>query len=388
MKVLCWMEYHLPDIGGVEVFTGQLVPALQRRGHELSVVASMSRPDAPRQSRGAGYPIHRFPLHAALQSSNLAAVKAVAGEVRELVAALRPDLVHLHFSGPGCFFLFHSEALRGVPLLATIHAPLQQSGYGPTSLSSRLLKRADWIVGVSRGLLDDLCAIFPSLAPRSSVILNGLEMPAHVPAPVCLAPPRILCIGRMVEEKGFDIAIAAFAILMARFPEARLAIAGDGPARAALHQRAAELGVRERVEFTGWIPPDQVCALIDASSMVVVPSRWPEPFGLVALQAGQMARPVIAARLGGLPEVVIEGETGLLVAPESPQALCEAMASLLEQPEAAARMGAAGRHRAREVFGMDTVATAYDALYCELIGAPERTSRQAEGADSGVTLER
>jgi glycosyltransferase involved in cell wall biosynthesis len=106
-----------------------------------------------------------------------------------------------------------------------------------------------------------------------------------------------------------------------------------------------------------------VPALINTSSLVVVPSRWDEPFGLVALEAALMARPVIAARAGGLVEVVEDGVTGLLVDKESPGQLAEAVIRLLRDPIAADRMGAAGRDLARELFGWERCVDEYEQLY-------------------------
>ncbi len=97
-----------------------------------------------------------------------------------------------------------------------------------------------------------------------------------------------------------------------------------------------------------------------------MPSRWEEPFGLVAVEAALMARPVVASRVGGLAEVVADGETGLLVDKEDPAALARAVTHLLKNPATAERMGQAARRRARELFGFDRQVDAYDGLYQRL----------------------
>jgi glycogen(starch) synthase len=120
------------------------------------------------------------------------------------------------------------------------------------------------------------------------------------------------------------------------------------------------------VEFTGWVSPDKVPELINTSTIVVMPSRWKEPFGLVALQAAQMARPIVATRIGGLPEVVLHQETGLLVDKENSRQLAEAITFLLEHPEVAEQMGRAARMRAKSVFDLERCVDAYDTLYKKL----------------------
>jgi glycogen(starch) synthase len=190
-------------------------------------------------------------------------------------------------------------------------------------------------------------------------------MPGLLPAPLPFAAPRLLCLGRVVVQKGFDVALRAFAQLAGRYPQARLVVAGDGEALSALVQLAGALGIAGAVEFPGWAAPGDVPALINCCTMVLMPSRY-EPFGLVALQAGQMARPVVASRVDGLPEVVVDGETGLLVEPENPEALARAIVCLLEDPALAARMGQAGRRRAEEAFSWEHHLEAYEALFQHL----------------------
>ena len=175
-----------------------------------------------------------------------------------------------------------------------------------------------------------------------------------------------MCLGRVVRDKGFDLALAAFAELAPRFPKARLVVAGDGPARPELEAQAQALGVADAVEFPGWVAPERVSELMNSATLVVMPSRWDEPFGLVAVEAALMARPVVASRVGGLAEAVADGETGLLVDKEDPAALARAVAHLLEDPGKAERMGQAARRRARELFGFERQVDAYDGLYQRL----------------------
>jgi glycogen(starch) synthase len=179
-------------------------------------------------------------------------------------------------------------------------------------------------------------------------------------------PPRLLCVGRLEPEKGYDLALRAFAKIHKRFPTARLTIAGDGAEKENLSRQIDELNLTGQVELTGWISPDETFTLLDKATLIIIPSRR-EGFSLVAVEAASMARPVIGTRVGGLPEVVLHGKTGLLVASEDGDALAQAIAFLLDHPQTAAEMGEAGRRWVAEKFSWERYVNAYDALYQKLI---------------------
>jgi glycogen(starch) synthase len=287
--------------------------------------------------------------------------------VSELKTAFRPDLVHINLSSsePGLFFQLHTSSTHQAPTLVTVHSS-HTFCIERNSLLVRTLNSARWVTTVSQAMLADIHRLAPQTASYSSVVYNGLAMPPDKPTPLSFEAPRLVCLGRMVTEKGFDIALDAFAAILARFPKARLILAGDGPEKPHLEQQAADLGVGEYVEFVGWIDPRDVPGLINDSTLIVVPSRWREPFGLVAVQAGQMARPVVAARVGGLPEVVVHHQTGLLFEKENSNELAELAIYLLHNPKTAVQMGLAARKRARSEFSLERFANAYDAVYHQL----------------------
>jgi glycogen(starch) synthase len=230
-----------------------------------------------------------------------------------------------------------------------------------------LLRAASWVTGNSRSTLDAARSAVPEIGTRSSVILNGLPAPAQTPADLSFDPPELLCLGRIVYEKGFHVAVEAFSLIRKAFPAARLTIAGDGPARHDLEAQVRRLGIEHTVRFTGWISPDDVPETINRASIVLMPSRE-ESFGLVALESGLMGRPVIASRVGGLPEVVQHGETGLTVPRDDPKALAAAAVRLLREPDRARRFGADARARGLAIFSFDRYVDQYDALYRRLAG--------------------
>ena len=144
-----------------------------------------------------------------------------------------------------------------------------------------------------------------------------------------------------------------------------MAIVGEGADHRRLETLTEELGIGGRVDFAGPTPYRDVPARINEATVIIVPSRR-EAFGLVALEAAQMSRPVIATSVGGLPEVVEDGTGGLLVARDDVAGMGRAILSLLDSPEEAERLGRGGRQRARRVFDWGLYVSSYEAIYDRL----------------------
>jgi glycosyltransferase involved in cell wall biosynthesis len=283
-----------------------------------------------------------------------------------LIRDFSPQLLHTPVVGPSLFFFLRAIRDCSAPLLVSLQQAdewTEQDRAG--TLVARLLARASRVACCSDWMRRRALRLFPAVAGKACVVPNALPLPELAPASLASHPFHLLCAGRLSIEKGFDLALRAFAAVRTRFPEATLTLAGDGDARSELARLSADLGVSRSVKFAGWVAPGEMPALIDTAAAVVVPSRL-EAFGLTALQAAHMGRPVVACRVGGLPEVVIDGVTGLLVAPESPEALASGVGHLLEHPRAAAAMGAEARRSALERFVWDDHVAAYAALYEQL----------------------
>jgi glycosyltransferase involved in cell wall biosynthesis len=196
-----------------------------------------------------------------------------------------------------------------------------------------------------------------STAVRRHLERNGLQSVRRVPLPVDIPrapastpapPPRVIFVGRVSPEKGVDVLLQS-----ARHFDAALDIYGDGWARPRLERAAERLGLGERVRFHGWCDPQTVAAAYAAASVVVVPSRWPEPFGMVGPEAMAYARPVVASATGGVGDWLEHERTGLMVAPGDPQALGRAIARLLEDPDDARAMGIAARNLVQSRFSVE-----------------------------------
>jgi glycosyltransferase involved in cell wall biosynthesis len=363
VRVLYWTQLFWPHIGGIEVASASFLPAMRDRGHEFEVVTGHSDLDLPDEADWNGFPVHRFPFRSALENRDLEAIAALTRRLAELKRRFGPDLVHLRFSDPSILFHLRTRDVTPSRLLASVTVAPPPGGGGAATLLGSLLGQSDWVVAHTQAILDDVLRIEPAVADRSSVVHEALATLAAEPSPLPQDPPVVLAYGRITPDKGFDLLIAAFAFVHAELPRARLVVAGDGDARAALEAQARELGLNGAVELPGWVPPERVPTMINEATVVAMPSRWREAFGLVALEAATMARPVVATRTGGLEEVVADRKTGLLVPGEDPAALADALLELLNDPERATLLGQAGRARAQRSFSLDAQLDAYQRIY-------------------------
>lgn len=365
MRVLYWVEGFWPYIGGTEVWATKYLLALRDRGNEVMVVTRQDSADLRQEDQYRGILVYRFPVCSALMDGNIDQLIETRQQVARLKRTFAPDLIHQSSVGPSILFHLDTAHVHPAPHLITLHGGGTLVAGGPDSLVGRALRTADWVVGCSAAILHQGRQLVPEITPCSSIIYNGLEFPLFPPKPLPFDAPLLLCLGRLDQAKGFDLALNAFSSVVARFPQARLVMAGDGPERLELKRLTTKLGLSDVVDFAGWVAPDAVQALMNTATVVVMPSRR-EAFGLVALQAAQMARPVVATHVGGLPEVVVHQQTGLLVESGDSNALAEAIAFLLDHPETANQMGQAARRRAREVFSWTRCLDAYESLYRKL----------------------
>jgi glycosyltransferase involved in cell wall biosynthesis len=360
MRVLYWTTTFKPDMSGVAVFSLPLIHCLQKRGIEFLVTAPHAQTHTPDDSECEGIRVRRFSFYRPLNNRDVRQIAAIVRAIADLKRTFQPDLIHINTSHAELFYHQQTRDAWDCPVLVSSHNKLY--AWERNSLYGRLLQSAGWITAVSQDTLADLRQFMPEITSRSSAILNGMVTPALEPTTIDWHNPQLLCFGRLAEEKGFDLALRAFAEIHQRIPTAWLRIAGDGEARRELESLAASLGLREVVEFLGWVEPECIPSLIDDSALVLMPSRN-EAFGIAAVQTGQMARPIVATIVGGLPEIILNGETGFLVEPEQPERIAEKALFLLAHPELGEAMGKAARQRALSLFSMERVVEEYHQVY-------------------------
>lgn len=260
--------------------------------------------------------------------------------------------------------------LAGIPVIWHMH------GYIPSRLANlaaaALVHR---VAAVSRGMLE--YGHWPAfLARKFCVIHNGLaELPPPDAQPAAAAAPVILAVGTLHPRKGYETLIRAFGGISAQFPEAECHILGgefgDGAYARELRELAAQCGVAEKVRFRGFC--DSVPAEMARCAVLAIPSRV-EAFGMVALEAMAAGKPVVAARTGGLQDIIVHGETGFLTENENATAMGTCLASLLSDPARAEAMGRAGRQRVGSEFTSSRMLGAFSQLYRALTEKPQTTS--------------
>lgn len=363
MRILYWTQHYWPHIGGVEVLAADLIPQLQRRGFEVSVVTSHGNQELADREVHDGVTIHRFPFLQVLQNRDIDGLVACCTRLAALKRDLQPDVVHINFSDPSVFFHFKTEHAHPAGMVVTVHLAVPTEDVSMQSLLRRTLEHADAVIAPSNAIAADLRALLPAIAANCTVIYHGASEPKLAPTALPWTPPILLCAGRIVPEKGFDLAVEAFAIILRAIPATRLIVAGDGPERSTLEARARELGIDDSIEFLGWVPPDDLPAVTNRATLVLMPSRWREAFGQVALNASRMARPVIAANVGGLPEIVEHGGSGLLFERNDVRGLADAALRLLRDPVETQRMGARGRQLTAQRFDWNHLVDQHEAIY-------------------------
>ena len=299
------------------------------------------------------------------------------GRLMRRLRDLQPDLVHTHLLHADLYGL-RAAARARVPYAISSRHNNDAFRHNPLIkwLNRRAMKRTQCVVTISRALARFVYEI-EGIDPGKVIPVHyGLESPtpdanARRTARDRLGyaddVPLVGVFGRLVRQKGIDVLLEAFASVSGQHPAARLVVIGDGPLRADLEFQTHKLGLKDVVSFTGWI--DNARDLMPACDLIAVPSRW-EGFGLVTLEAMGYALPLVASRTSALPEIIVDGETGLLVPPENPSALAEAINTLLSGPERTRSFGRAGYERLATTFSVEKMVQATLDVYNKVVSAP------------------
>jgi glycosyltransferase involved in cell wall biosynthesis len=258
-------------------------------------------------------------------------------------------------------------------------------------LIDRRLRHTNMIIGCADFITNHVKERFPHYAARCATLYNGADI-AEFSGPSIKErnSKRFIFVGRLSPEKGIHILVEAFNKVVAREPEAELIIAGGAyvpPASFIVdlssdpvvrdlrrfyafnyleYLRNQAKAVENRVTFTGFIAHSELANLLRQADIFVQPSVWGEPFPLSVIEAMTAGLPVVASRAGGLPEAVVDGKTGLLVEPNNPTALADAMLQLLADKNEARQMGAVGAARAKRLFSWEAVTKQLTSLYQSL----------------------
>lgn len=374
MKLLHINNYYEP-IGGTEVYLHRLFDALEKRGVE-NVVVTEVMPNGPTETK------RRVHTVAGVTAFVAPASRLSLEGINDILSDEKPTYVHVHsMANPAVL----AACVARVPTLRTIH---NHDDYSPGGIkyfptSGEVCDRAFGLACLPYGLYKHCNSRRPSVLlnsyrrtaamlqadrkvsrlivashfVKSCLMSNGFAdnridvLPYFTPlTEAAVGPshaPIILFSGRIVKQKGVDRLIDAVRLLKAPF---RLVVCGDGPALPEMRARVARLGLDDSVEFTGWLSPVEQWKRYSAARLVVVPSIWPEPFGIVGIEAMSHGLPVVAFDRGGISDWLDNGVTGYLVREVDVRELAEKIDLLLANPQLASRMGREGRWRAEELF--------------------------------------
>ena len=391
MRICCLSAQTLAHVavGGMSLQTQVLSGAIAARGHEVTIVTTR-HPEGRRTDEIDGVRVHYLEdsepgtaagawwsssaaafarLHARVPfdlvwSQSIGAASVARRFLRRDVA---PPLVSfIHGTGP--------EMIRSL-LNAAALVPADGRGLAPTArrlarcvwnfafVDPAIYRRSTAVSAVSETVAASVRAWYRVPPERLFVVPNGIDAARFRPDPAVRARERarlgydaaarvLLVAGVLTRQKGLDVAIAALGQLASRYPTAQLLVVGDGPERAALERAARERGLAARIRFIGAVPADAMPAYYNAADVFLFPTVRVEAFGLVTAEAMATALPVVASKVGAVPEVVADGESGVLVAPGDATAMARAVGTLLDDPRAAAALGERARARAVRDFAL------------------------------------
>ena len=387
------------NVGGPALHVAYLAAGLAERGYETTLVAgSVARGEDSMAfvAESMGVPVIRLgAMHRDI--SPVRDAVAVARLAR-LIRKTRPHILHTHMAKAGAVGRLAALAAgpaRPPVVLHTFHGHVLRHYFDPVRTGAfrvleRLLARSTTaLVAVSPQVRDELVELGVAPRKRFAVVRLGIELAERVATEdgrraesrrlLGIAPDRFVVgwIGRMTEVKRTDHALLAFRSLRDSGVDACLCLVGDGPDRPAIERRAHELGIMRDTLFLGF--QQDVAPFYAAFDALLLPSIS-EGTPVSAIEALAAGRPVVATRVGGVPDVVRDGEDGLLAEPGAIGELSSALARLAQDPGLRERMGAAGRERVMRRYGVERLVEETDLLYLSLLEASPSSSRTSRRA--------
>ncbi len=393
MRIIQACVRYPPAPGGAETHVREISERLAARGHDVVVHTTDLVKEVPFTRRRDGWPSSdrdgpvRVFRHAAWTPGREIHYTFSPGLFRGVVRDARgADVVHAHSYG---YFQTLAAAVARHALRAPFvltphfHPPWSMEGgskrralravYDRT-VSQYVMRRADRIVGVSSGELAVLAETVGYDASKTVIVPNGISLERFTPPPDGSAfrkafglgdAPLVLFAGRLAVNKGLHHLVRAFARVAVANAGARLALAGEDQDQGdRLRAIVAELGLGDRVAFTGHLTEESYRSALGAADVFALPSEW-EAFGIVLAEAMACGKPCVATRVGGAPDVVRDGETGYLVPYGDEVALADRISSLLADPARRDAFGRAGRARVASEFTWDAVVDALERVYAE-----------------------
>jgi glycosyltransferase involved in cell wall biosynthesis len=393
MKILLINNHGSPH-DGASIMSLMFRDDLRQRGHDARLFAS----NASFATRPNGADYRCFGTHSRMQMLLQPANPSAYRQLQQALADFKPDVVHVRTflwqlspfilpllrEVPSLYHVVSYKAVcplgtkmlpNGVGCEVSAGAACYQSGCLPLRvwplmmLQQKLFRRWRHVFNL---------VVATSEAVRQRLTREGIGVAAVISeaipkrfmrAPLA-SPPTIAFAGRLTREKGVDLLLPAFALVAAQIPSARLLIAGDGPERENLKRLTTKLRIVANVHFLGHLSQAELERHFEVAWLQVVPSRWEEPFGLVAAEAMMRGTAVVATAVGALAEFIREGNTGFLVSPGDIDALAKRILCLMNNRELAEAMGRSGHQEALVRFDKNVYTEKFISLYEQLCPTP------------------
>lgn len=299
-------------------------------------------------------------------------------QVLYLIRKYQIQVVNVQYPAEWLFYLAICRRILAIKLVTSVHgAEIFPTGR-PLARYSRpfkfLLSSSDVVVAPSKGFVNQFLTVFPYLADKTVFIYNGINLSEFM---VCAQKPTaregygyILCVSACKEQKALDVLLRAFKQLHEVDHTIRLIIVGDGPLRQSLTDLAFSLGIRDRVQFVGLQGRQQVVKLLHGCEIFVLPSRF-ETFGIAILEAWACQKPVIATTAGGIPEVIDNERNGILVEPDDPCELANALIRVLRDSTLRQALASNGYDTVQKRFRSEKTGSAYEELFAARLQAEQ-----------------
>jgi N-acetyl-alpha-D-glucosaminyl L-malate synthase BshA len=305
------------------------------------------------------YPLARVQLPLLLATHSAAIAKAARG----------CDLIHAHFTVSAAAALA-GRGWHRLPVVTTVHGSdiFQVPKLPGGAAFTRTTLRQSAAVTTVSAALREACLALGAPPEHVRVISNSVDTETYSPPAAdefARREPLVLFVGSLIRRKGVHTLLEALAQVRAALGEYRLVLVGEGPEQADLAALAAELGITAAVEFAGFLAQDQVAAWMRRARLFVLPSTE-EGQGVVLLEALASGTPVVASRVGGIPEVLAEG-TGCLVPPDDARALAAQIVAVLSDPQHWRQLSASGRRHVEARYSADAIGTCYRGLYAGVL---------------------
>jgi len=285
-----------------------------------------------------------------------------------------PALFHAHLSSPSaCRYAMIAARLAGLPVVATVQLYVSVTGLRAVYPQRLLSLGVDRYIAVSDYVARRMRPLCVNATARIRVVYNGVPIEqfdeeSGTPDDERRSRPTVLAVARLHPQKGLNYLLNAATLV----PQARFLVAGEGPARVELDEEARKLGLGDRFQFLGH--RDDVSGLLQAADVFVLPSLY-EGLPVSVLEAMAAGTPVVATAVGGTDEVVVHGESGILVPPRDSDALAGAMREVISDVALARRLIAGGKARVRDKFSADAVARGVSGVYGEVCRMPTGNAR-------------